>query len=322
MPFSTDDTAVTAPGALHIEAFDELDALQSSQYSARRQNTDNLKLNAGLPYPLEIDLDAPYLNIDRAGGSASSQGIGNTDCGLKWQARSAIAPLHAPALAASFYVEVSTGNVRQELGSGLSDYWLNLIAQEPPEEHTRLNLNLGILFAGNTSTGAVGIETTRGQVYTGGLSVLHEMSDQFSLGAEIYGGISSNTWATPQAAPGHGRDAIKPAQQPCALCWVGGRRVCRGPEDWRSTRNRGGLVAPASAGNVARRLLSGLSCIKMLAHEASCRRTITWNAGREQSAGQQDPRRGKALGRRVCRSARDLSCLRPARGFEMGPGLL
>jgi len=54
----------------------------------------------------------------------------------------------------------------------------------------RINWNLGILFAGNTSTGAVGIQTRRGQVYTGGISVLRDVTPRITLGAELYGGVS------------------------------------------------------------------------------------------------------------------------------------
>jgi hypothetical protein len=192
MPFYTDDTEVTDPGTLHIELFDELDALQSAQYPDLRQNTLNLKLNTGLPYHLELDLDAPYLGIYRASGVNTSRGVGDTDFGLKWKMHNGDPHSHLPALAASFYVEIPTGNSRQELGSGLTDYWLNLIAQEPLSEHTRINADLGILFAGNTSTGVLGIETTRGHVLTAGLSVLHDLNERVSVGGEVYGGIADD----------------------------------------------------------------------------------------------------------------------------------
>jgi hypothetical protein len=55
LPFYTDDPAVTAPGEWHFEFFNEVDALQSSQYPDLRQNTSNLKLNYGLPHSLELD---------------------------------------------------------------------------------------------------------------------------------------------------------------------------------------------------------------------------------------------------------------------------
>jgi hypothetical protein len=76
------------------------------------------------------------------------------------------------------------------LGSGLTDYWLNFILQQPLSDATRVNVNLGLLFAGNTSTGVVGIQTRRGQVYTGGISLLHDATSRLTWGGEVYGGVS------------------------------------------------------------------------------------------------------------------------------------
>ena len=190
MPFYTDDTATTETGKFHIEVFDELDRLPSSQYPDVRQNTTNIKINFSPTHRLEIDFDAPYIHISRAAGSESASGIGDTEVGAKYVLREAPPDSNLTTFAASLYVEFPTGNARQGLGSGLTDYWLNFIAQRPLSPTTRYNLNLGILFAGNTSTGAVGIQTHRGQVYTGSLSVLHDVSSRLTLGAEIYGGIS------------------------------------------------------------------------------------------------------------------------------------
>src|SRR5262249_52885385 len=75
-----------------------------------------------------------------------------------------------------------------QLGSGLMDYWLNTIAQESISDKTRINVNLGYLFAGNSSTGAVGVQSSRGHVYTGGMSVLHDFTSRLTLGTEVYGG--------------------------------------------------------------------------------------------------------------------------------------
>jgi hypothetical protein len=192
-PFYTDDTGVTEVGTLHIEAFDEIDALQSAQYPDLRQNTANFKINVGLPHRLEFDIDVPYLIINRAPQTQDSRGVGDTNLGLKWVMHQASPGSLAPTFAASFYVEFPTGDSAQELGSGETDYWLNFIAQESVSEKTRLNVNLGVLFAGNTSTGVIGIETTRGQVYIGGLSVLHDFNERFTLGAEVFGGMSDNS---------------------------------------------------------------------------------------------------------------------------------
>jgi len=95
-------------------------------------------------------------------------------------------------LAASLYIEFPTGDTREQLGSGLIDYWLNFIVQQPLSDKTRINANFGFLFAGNTSTGVLGIQTTRGHVYPGGLSLLHDFTPRLTLGGEIYGGIADN----------------------------------------------------------------------------------------------------------------------------------
>jgi hypothetical protein len=193
LPFYTDDPAVTEPGKLHFEFFNEFDGLQSSQYPNLRQNTVNFKLNYGLPYRLELDVDAPYLSIFRAVGAQNAAGPGDTDLGVKWNFRGASPASHFPALGMSLYIEFPTGNVRQQLSSGLTDYWLNFIAQEPLTAKTRVNVNVGFLFAGNTSTGVVGIQTTHGHVYTGGLSLLHDFNPRLTLGGEVYGGIADNS---------------------------------------------------------------------------------------------------------------------------------
>lgn len=191
MPFYTDNPDVTDRGVLHFEFFNEFDGLQSSQFPDLRQNAANFKLNYGLPYRLELDLDAPYLSIYRAPEAQTSSGLGDTDMGVKWNFRKSPRPL-SPALAASLYIEVPTGNTHKQLSSGLTDYWLNFIAQEPLTGKTRLTANFGFLFAGNTSTGVVGIQTTRGHVYTGGLSLVHDFNPRLTLGGEIYGGVADN----------------------------------------------------------------------------------------------------------------------------------
>lgn len=192
MPFYTDNADVTDEGTLHFEIFNEFDGLQSAQYPDLRQNTFNYKVNYGLPHGLELDVDAPYLSIYRAPQSQNSNGPGDTDMGIKWNFRKSTRPLSLPALSASLYIEFPTGDPSQELGSGLTDYWLNSIAQEPITEKTRIVANFGFLFAGNTSTGVLGTQNTRGHVYTGGLSLVHDLSPRLSLGTEVYGADADN----------------------------------------------------------------------------------------------------------------------------------
>jgi len=190
MPFYTDNADVTDRGTLHFEIFNELDALQSAQYPDLRQNTANFKANYGLPHNLELDFDIPWLAIYRSSASQNTSGNGDADMGIKWNFHKAARPRSLPALSASLYIEFPTGDPKQGLGSGLNDYSLNSILQEPFSDKTRLDFNFGYLFAGNTSTGVLGIQTTRGHVYTGGLSLQHDFNPRLTLGAELYGGVA------------------------------------------------------------------------------------------------------------------------------------
>ena len=186
LPFYTDDPAVTDRGKFHFEFFNEFDVLQL-QYPNVRQNTANYKLNYGMPRNLELDVDVPYLAILRA-ATPDAIGGGDTNLGIKWEFHKQARGSHVPALGASLYIEFPTGDSSRQLGSGLTDYWLNTIAQEALSDKTRVNINLGYLFAGNSSTGALGVRSTRGHVYTGGVSVLHDLTARLTLGTEVYGG--------------------------------------------------------------------------------------------------------------------------------------
>jgi len=134
----------------------------------------------------------PHLAIFRAAGTQSSLGMGDLNLGIKSSFHKESSGSRAPALAASLYIEFPTGDSSQQLGSGLSDYWLNFIAQKSLSAKTRLTGNAGFLFAGNTSTGAVGTQNTRGHVYTGGVSLLHDFNPRLTLGTELYGGFTGN----------------------------------------------------------------------------------------------------------------------------------
>jgi hypothetical protein len=191
LPFYTDDPAVTERGKWHFEFFDEFDILQL-QYPNIKQNTANYKLNYGLPHNLEVDVDSPYLKIFRAVGTPNSLGVGDTEVGVKWEFHKESPGSATPALGLSMYFEIPTGDAAQQLGSGLVDYWLNVIAQKSLSDKTRVNVNIGYLFAGNTSTGVTGIQTVRGHVHVGGVSLLHQFTRRLTLGGEVYGGYAHN----------------------------------------------------------------------------------------------------------------------------------
>src|SRR5438105_9446133 len=116
LPFYTDDPATTERGKWHFEFFNEFDALQQPQFPNLRQNTANYKLNYGLPYNLELHVDAPYLAIFRALGTPTSTGGGDTNLGVKWNFHKESQASRLPVLVASLYIEFSTCSCPQQLG--------------------------------------------------------------------------------------------------------------------------------------------------------------------------------------------------------------
>src|SRR4029453_3928295 len=96
-------------------------------------------------------------------------GVGDTTLHLKykfWKERNGS---RLPAMGVSFNVEFPTGDQSQRLGSGLTDYALNVILQKSLSKQTTLRINGGLLFAGDNTTGVIGI-TNRGMAFTGSTS--------------------------------------------------------------------------------------------------------------------------------------------------------
>jgi len=68
---------------------------------------------------------------------------------------------------------------------------VNGIVQKTISPKNVLRFNGGATFAGNTLTGVVGI-SSRGTIFTGGVSLTHQFTEKLDLGAEIYGGYTEN----------------------------------------------------------------------------------------------------------------------------------
>jgi hypothetical protein len=88
-------------------------------------------------------------------------------------------------------VELPTGDASKQLGSGVMDVFLNGILQKSLTKKTTLRLNGGILFAGNTTTGDIGIKS-RGKVFVGGVSLVKQITPKLDLGAELTGAVTSS----------------------------------------------------------------------------------------------------------------------------------
>lgn len=194
IPFYTDDADTTPKGKFHIEFFNEHDWLQRSSLPGLRQNTSNFTLNYGLTDRIELGVNALFIRIFNSTESrlASPSGIGDMQFGVKVKLREEREASSLPAMSVVLYVEAPTGSIRKQLGSGLIDYWLYGVLQKSLTKRTVARVNGGILFAGNSSTGLIGIEGTRGQVFTGNGSIVRDFTNKLKLGVEVFGGVTND----------------------------------------------------------------------------------------------------------------------------------
>jgi hypothetical protein len=194
LPFFTDDADTTPKGKFHLELSTELDWLQKALLPGRRQSTSVFTLNYGLTDRIEVGVNGPFIKIfnEPTATTGNPSGIGDTQFGVKIRALDEREGSKMPAATVVLYVEAPTGSTRKQLGSGLVDYWLYGVLQKSLTKRTTARLNGGVLFAGNSSTGLIGIETTRGQVFTANGSLVRNFTPRLRLGAELFGGVTSN----------------------------------------------------------------------------------------------------------------------------------
>ncbi|HLL75801.1 MAG TPA: hypothetical protein VK421_11120 [Pyrinomonadaceae bacterium] len=192
-PFYTDDADVTGRGQFFFEAINEFDVLHSSSRPAVRQNTATFTLSYGLFRNAEVSVSAPLITIFNERGTFPRRvnGVGDTSIQIKYNFLKEREGSRLPAMTVAFTVETPTGSVEKGTGSGLFDYSLNGILQKSLTGRTTLRANGGLVFAGNTATGAVGLRT-RGNVFTGGASVVRRFSERLALGAEVTGARARN----------------------------------------------------------------------------------------------------------------------------------
>ena len=194
IPFYTDDADTTEKGKFHLEFANEHDWLQKQSLPGKRQNTLTLTLNYGLTDRIELGVNVPFVKIfnDRSSMLENPIGIGDTQFGVKARIRNEREGSRLPAVSVVFYVEAPTGSVRKLIGSGLTDYWLYAVLQKSLTKRTTGRLNGGVLFAGNSSTGLIGISGARGQVFTGNGSLVRDFTPKIKLGVEVFGGVTNN----------------------------------------------------------------------------------------------------------------------------------
>lgn len=191
-PFLTDDSDTTPRKHFHFEFSNEFDWLNRSAFPTRKQNTADFELDYGLFDNVEIGVESPLLTTVNAPGTApkTTTGIGDTNVSLKYNFVREREHSRMPALAVAMNLELPTGSTRKGLGSGLADFFLNGILQKSLTQKTKLRVNSGVLFSGNTTTGAVGINT-RGTVFAEGVSVVRQFTPKLQGGIELAGAITN-----------------------------------------------------------------------------------------------------------------------------------
>ena len=194
LPFYTDDADTTAKGKFHLEFSNEYDWLQRSSLPGTRQNTTVFTLNYGLTDRIELGVTAPFVKIfnDRTSMLGDPAGIGDTQFGVKVRLLEERERSRRPAVSVVFYVEAATGSTRRQIGSGLADYSLYGVLQKSLTKRTAGRLNGGVVFAGNSSTGLLGIRAVRGQVFTGNGSLVRQFTPKLRLGGEVFGAVTNN----------------------------------------------------------------------------------------------------------------------------------
>ena len=192
-PFVTDNTDTTPRHHFHFEFSNELDLLQHSAFPIRKQNTADFELDYGLFENVEIGIESPLLTLFGAAGTNPKRitGFGDTNVSLKYNFVKEREHSRRPAMAVAFNLELPTGDVSRQLGSGLSDFYANGILQKSLTRKTTVRLNGGILFSGNDTTGVIGIKS-RGTVLTGGASLVKQFTSKLDLGVEVTGAVTKN----------------------------------------------------------------------------------------------------------------------------------
>ncbi|HXI26603.1 MAG TPA: transporter [Pyrinomonadaceae bacterium] len=192
-PFVTDDTDVTPRHKFHFEFSNEFDVLPRASFPNLKQNTADAELDYGLFKNFEVGIEAPVLTIvnDRSAPFRRPTGLGDVNLSFKYNYLLEREGSWRPALAVTFNLEMPTGDVNRQLGSGLADFYVNNVLQKSLTKNTKLRLNGGLLFSGNETTGVIGLKS-RGLVLTGAASLVKQFTPKLDLGVEVTGAVTRN----------------------------------------------------------------------------------------------------------------------------------
>ena len=192
-PFVTDDADVSPRRKFTFEIGNEYDILQRSAYPALRQNTTGFEISYGVLKNVEVGFSLPLLGIlsSRVSTPRNVFGISDSTLHVKYNFYRERPKSRLPAMAIAGVIQFHTGDPSRDLGSGLTDYYINGILQKTVTINTTFRLNGGILFSGNEQSGELGIRV-RGRVFTAGGSLVKQFTKRFDLGVEVAGAVSGN----------------------------------------------------------------------------------------------------------------------------------
>jgi len=193
-PFVVDDAEVTPRNVWQLEMNLEWDKLRLSARPNRSQTVFDAELGYGLAPRLEVSVDVPVISLsvetpDRPAGLNRVTGIGDVALAAKYRLTRNAEATHS--FAASLAVELPTGSRARGLGSSLVDVGVTLGSQHRLAQALTLRVNGGVVAAGNTQVGALGIRQ-RGTIITAGTSLVAAISRRVALGAEVVGAWSQH----------------------------------------------------------------------------------------------------------------------------------
>jgi hypothetical protein len=188
-PFVNDDAEVATHHHWHFELYNRYDTLSGAAAPADHQNTTNFDVKFGFLENLEAGFDFPLIGIFNTGPGdpPNAYGLGDLDFSAKYILAKERPDSAWPAFALVLAVEIPTGNRERQLGSGRTDVGLNTISQKRLAPNLVLKFNLGVLFTGDTTTGAEGIHAVRSLIFTGGSELVFSPKKGLDLGVEVWG---------------------------------------------------------------------------------------------------------------------------------------
>src|SRR5256885_15159700 len=142
-PFITDNTDVTPRHKFHFEFSNEFDVLPRASFPNLKQNTADAELDYGLFKDFEVGIEAPVLTIvnDRSAPFRRPSGLGDVNLSFKYNYLLEREGSRRPALAVTFNLEMPTGDVNRQLGSGLAGFYLNNVLPQSVTEDTKVRLD-------------------------------------------------------------------------------------------------------------------------------------------------------------------------------------